>query len=103
MKAIPLLLLAAALTGCGKQYDPAAVGQALEALREASRDVVVKTAEAEKVMATEEQKEALKRAQAALTQAEKAARGSGAAETQLWERKRIGETEGRKIVLEWVR
>lgn len=76
---------------------------ALQEVRGAARDVVVKTAESEKPLATEVQKDDLRRAENALKQAETKARESGAAETQLWEQRRIGETEGKKIVLQYLR
>jgi hypothetical protein len=95
-------LICTTFAGCGKK-DARLSALALEEVRSAARDVVVKTAEAEKALATGEQKDAVKRAENALKQAQKRARETGAAETELWEKQRIGETEGKKIALEWVR
>jgi hypothetical protein len=95
--------ITAALAGCSKKEAVLRSSAALEEVRSAARDVIVKTAEAEKALATEAQKSEVLRAEDALKQAEKNARQAGAAETQLWEQRRIGETEGRKIVLQYLR
>jgi hypothetical protein len=96
-------LITATLAGCSKKEAVLKSSAALEEVRSAARDVVVKTAEAEKVLATETQKSEVRHAEEALKQAEKNARQAGAAETQLWEQRRIGETEGKKIVLQYLR
>ncbi|WP_264515775.1 hypothetical protein [Luteolibacter rhizosphaerae] len=96
-------MIAVPLAGCSKKEAVMESEAALKGVRGAARDVVVKTAESEKALATEEQKDDLRRAENALKQAEKKARESGAAETQLWEQRRIGETEGKKIVLQYLR
>jgi hypothetical protein len=76
---------------------------ALETVRSAARDVVVKTAEAEEALSTDQQRDAVREAKGQLKQAEKNARAAGATEMELWERRRIGETEGKKIAREWER
>jgi predicted small lipoprotein YifL len=103
MKTPVLFVLILTLTACGRKYELETSAAALEAVRSAARDVVVKSAEAEETLSTDEQRDALRRAKGELKQAEKNARAAGATEMDLWEKRRIGETEGKKIALEWVR
>jgi hypothetical protein len=100
MKLIVPILFALTLAGCEK---PGNARLALEEVRSAARDVVLKTEGAEKALATDVDKEALRTARATLKKAEKLAREQGASELDLMERRRIGETEGKKIALELVR
>lgn len=100
MKPIVPILFALTLAGCEK---PGNAKDALEGVRSTARDIIVKTEQTEKALATDADKEALKKAQAAFKQAEKIAREKGATEMQLWEQRRIGENEGKKIAREWAR
>ena len=102
MRAPILFLLILTLAACGRKYTTETSAAALETVRSAARDVVVKTAEAEEALSTDEQRDALRGAKGQLRQAEKNARAAGATEMDLWEKRRIGETEGRKIAREWV-
>ena len=103
MKTPVLFVVILTLSACGRKYGPERSGAALEAVRSAARDVAVKSAEAEETLSTDKQRDALRRAKGELKQAEKNARAAGATEMDLWEKRRIGETEGKKIALEWVR
>jgi predicted small lipoprotein YifL len=103
MKTPVLFVLILTLAACGRKHALETSATALEAVRSAARDVAVKSAEAEETLSTDEQRDALRRAKGELKQAEKNARAAGATEMDLWEKRRIGETEGKKIALEWMR